>query len=257
LIFMQPSIIAFLGPSLAKREAASIFNADYRGPAAMGDVTRAAFENPAAIVLIDGIFESGPSVWHKEILWALSKGIAVIGASSMGALRAAELCNSGMVGFGQVFEDFRSGRLDDDDEVAVIHAPAELDYAPLSDAMVDIRAAVEAAVSRGVLDISEARKVLQTAKACHFKHRHLSEAVSAGITPASGEGKARSASGWLGRSQYSVKADDARRLLLNLNELVELGRTRARQARPFVETVYLHRLAPFGFSGDPQVITSN
>ena len=254
---MQPSVIAFLGPSLAKREAVSIFNADYRGPAAMGDVTRAASENPAAIVLIDGIFESGPSVWHKEILWALSRGIAVIGASSMGALRAAELCNYGMVGFGHVFEDFRSGKLNDDDEVAVIHAPIELDYAPLSDAMVDIRAAVELAVSRGVLDISEARTVLRTAKACHFKRRYLSETVSAGLCTTSGEEKVRSVSGWLGRSQYSVKADDARRLLVNLNELVELGRTRARQAPPFVDTVYLHRLAPFGFSGGPQVTTSH
>lgn len=254
---MQPSVIAFLGPSLAKREAVSIFKADYRGPAAMGDLTRAASENPAAIVLIDGIFESGPSVWHKEILWALSRGIAVIGASSMGALRAAELCNYGMVGFGHVFEDFRSGKLNDDDEVAVIHAPAELDYAPLSDAMVDIRAAVQLAVSRCVLDASEARMILQTAKACHFKHRHLSEAVFAEISPRSSEGKARFASGWLGRSQYSAKADDARSVLLNLKELVELGQMQARRAPPFVDTVYLRRLAPFGFPGNLQVVTNH
>ena len=189
-------LVVFAGPTIDAGHVRDMLHGTgtVLGPARQGDVMRACRLGARLIAIIDGYFQSVPAVWHKEILWALSRGIAVIGASSMGALRAAELCDSGMVGYGKVFEDFRSGKLNDDDEVAVIHAPAELDYAPLSDAMVDIRAAVELAVSRGVLDISEARTVLRTAKACHFKRRYLSETVSAGLCTASGEEKVRSVS---------------------------------------------------------------
>ena len=53
---------------------------------------------PGAIGVIDGYFDGVPSVWHKEILWALSQGIRVFGGASMGALRAAELDGFGMTG---------------------------------------------------------------------------------------------------------------------------------------------------------------
>ena len=55
---------------------------DRRGRAAL---------RPRQSLIIDGSFQSQPAVRHKEILWALSRGIPVIGAASMGALRAAEL----------------------------------------------------------------------------------------------------------------------------------------------------------------------
>ena len=65
----------------------------------------------------------------------------------MGALRAAELWEFGMVGVGAVSAAYRDNDIEDDDEVAVIHGPAELDYLPLSEAMVNVRATVERAVS--------------------------------------------------------------------------------------------------------------
>ena len=46
-----------------------------------------------------------------------------MGASSMGALRAAELSQFGMVGIGEVYQAFKLGRLEDDDEVAIVHGP--------------------------------------------------------------------------------------------------------------------------------------
>ena len=52
----------------------------------------------------------------------MSQGIHVFGSASMGALRA-ELCPFGMVGVGRIFEAYRDGELEDDDEVAVIHGP--------------------------------------------------------------------------------------------------------------------------------------
>jgi len=62
-------------------------------------------------------------VAHKEILDVLKKGVTVVGGSSMGALRAAELDAFGMVGAGRIYECYRSGRIEADDEVAVTYNP--------------------------------------------------------------------------------------------------------------------------------------
>ena len=88
--------IIFAGPSLAGAELSAYPKLDIRPPVRQGDVWRASRDKPRAIGIIDGYFEGVPSVWHKEILWALGQGIPVLGASSMGALRAAEMAASFM-----------------------------------------------------------------------------------------------------------------------------------------------------------------
>ena len=104
-------MIVFLGPSLAASEAQSIAPCTLMPPARQGDVWRALKLRPRAIALIDGIFESQPSVWHHEILDALDAGVPVFGGASMGALRAAELHRWGMVGTGRIFRWYRDGEL--------------------------------------------------------------------------------------------------------------------------------------------------
>ena len=123
------------------------------------------------IALIDGTFNQTLSVWQKEILYARERGVTVAGASSMGALRAAECAPYGMVGVGAVYELFASGTLDDDDEVAVAHAGAEYGYRPLSEAMVNVRATVDAATAGGVLSGGDARVVTGAAKSLFFPDR--------------------------------------------------------------------------------------
>jgi hypothetical protein len=103
------TMYVFLGPSLSVAEARGILDAHYLPPVTMGDVTRLVARRPSAIGIIDGLFERVPAVWHKEILFALSQGIPVYGASSMGALRAAELEAFGMIGIGQIFAAYRDG----------------------------------------------------------------------------------------------------------------------------------------------------
>ena len=129
----------------------------YLPPIKQGDLLKALRDHqPSTVVIIDGYFEQVPSVWHKEILWALKQGVTVIGAASMGALRAAELQQFGMLGVGKIFEAYCSGRFspfdellfEDDDEVAVVHGPPELDYIG-SLAMVDLRASLAGAEAEG------------------------------------------------------------------------------------------------------------
>ena len=101
---MNMPVHIFLGPTLPAEEAARICPAQYHPPVRMGDVFALLPERPRIIGIVDGLFHCTPAVWHKEILAALSQGVIVVGAASMGALRAAELAQLGMVGVGRVFE---------------------------------------------------------------------------------------------------------------------------------------------------------
>ena len=139
-------MIAFAGPSLPNELDAEwttlLATVELRPPAQRGDILRALGDQPDCLVVLDGYYYTVPAVTHKELLYALDSGVRVIGAASMGALRAAELAPMGMEGVGDVFAAYRDGVIDGDDEVAVWHAPVELRYQSLTRALVEIRHAV-------------------------------------------------------------------------------------------------------------------
>ena len=176
-----PHCIVFLGPSLARDEAETILPAEYRAPAGQGDIFRACAERPVAIALIDGIFKDAPTARHREILWALSQGIPVFGASSMGALRAAELSGQGMIGIGLIYRWYRLFALLPDDAVAVTHSPAELGSFPVSDALVDIRRSLSAARRLGLITSEIANAELARMTALPFADRQMPEAVGPAV----------------------------------------------------------------------------
>jgi len=165
--------VVFLGPSLARPEAQAILAADYRPPAGQGDIFRACAQRPSAIGLIDGVFKDAPTVRHREILWALSRGIPVFGAASMGALRAAELSRHGMTGVGLIYRWYRRFALLPDDAVAVTHSPAELGAQPLSDALIDIRRSLRAATRQNLVTRAAAEAELERITALPFADRRL------------------------------------------------------------------------------------
>jgi hypothetical protein len=181
---MRASI--FAGPSLppdARHDLGP--DIDWRPPVRQGDLHRVALGRPAVIGVIDGYFEVTPTVWHKEILWAMMQGIYVYGAASIGALRAAELDTFGMKGIGRIYEDFRDGVLEDDDEVAVLHGPEELGYPALTEAMVNIRATLAAAAVRKIISAGFAAELTAIAKQHFYKERTyqaiLQTAVASGV----------------------------------------------------------------------------
>jgi ribosomal protein S12 methylthiotransferase accessory factor len=176
--------VIFAGPSLPPRLRPADPRLDWRPPARQGDLYRATLERPAIIGLIDGYFEVVPSVWHKEILWAMAEGIHVYGAASTGALRAAELAAFGMRGIGKIFEAFRDGILEDDDEVAILHGPAELGYPALTESLVNIRATLECAVVGGILDEDEVKRLIAAGKAWFYKKRDWDALLTLGANPA-------------------------------------------------------------------------
>ena len=215
--------VIFTGPTLSAAEARAELEATYLPPAAEGDVYRTALKSPQVIGIIDGHFEHQPAVWHKEILWAMSRGIHVFGAASMGALRAAELEVFGMEGVGSIFEAYRTGTLEDDDEVAVAQAPAELGFRGLSDAMVDIRHTLELAVRASVLTVPIAAALESIAKALFYPDRRYSRVLHGaremGLPPA----ELAALEAWLPVGGASLKREDALAMLRTIRDRLASG----------------------------------
>ncbi len=136
----HPKKFVFLGPSLSEREARTLCpEAIFLPPAKCGDFLEVLKLEPTHILLIDGFFEAVPASWHKEILFVMTRGVEVMGAASMGALRAAELAAYGMRGIGKIYEDYEKGITRDDSEVAMLHLSRAQDYRAMTVPLVNIR----------------------------------------------------------------------------------------------------------------------
>ena len=140
----------FVGPSLSGIEL------DRRlvrfGPALLGSIYLAVKAGYKVIGLIDGLFGNVPTVWHKEILYALEHGCVVCGSSSVGALRAAELHGYGMQGIGLCYRLYRAGLIADDDEVALLHGDAAINYFHFSEPLINARLTLRRLRRRGFLN---------------------------------------------------------------------------------------------------------
>jgi hypothetical protein len=202
-------------------------------------VLRACNAGAARIVIIDGYFDQVPSVMHKEILYALERGIVVLGSSSMGALRAAELHAFGMVGVGRVFELYRDGMLEDDDEVAVAHGPADTGYRCLSDALVDIRDRLDAAVAAGMLEPERGARWIAAVKSLPYPARSFRALATSVRQEGDGQAGTERLAEFLTRPHATLKQRDAVALLDHL----ALGGDRPIETPARVErTVFFERL---------------
>lgn len=237
----------FVGPSISPdefRAACAAIDADVvvRPPAQQGDFLRLLVDLPDVIGLIDGFFFQVPAVLHKEILLAMEHGARVLGASSLGALRAAELDAFGMEGTGEVYRLYRHGIIDGDDEVAVLHAEADDDFRPLTQSLVNLRHNVARALSEGVVSRRTASAVLRRAKRLGFVDRTYAAMLDpVGIEPVPSEELSRLGQ-FLRHDAVDLKRDDALALVRIVAD--RLGGGRPWPAGRIVgvsRTTYLHR----------------
>ena len=222
-------ISVFAGPSLAGWVAAPPF--ERLPPAGVGDMLALLTGPPHTVVLIDGVFGSRPAVWHKEILLLLARGFRVIGAASMGALRAAELDRFGMIGCGAIYRAYADGRITADDEVAVLHAPAALGGQPLSLAQVNVRATLCKAVRARVLTADIARQLRNASAAIHYRDRDWP-----GVAALADDARVRA---WLLHHAMDAKEADARAALMLAEALSVIAPT---ATLPPPHTPFLMRL---------------
>jgi hypothetical protein len=208
------SVAVFAGPSLPPAARPAGVVVEWHPPVRQGELYRVALEQrPTVIGVIDGYFEVTPTVWHKEILWAMAQGIHVFGAASIGALRAAELDTFGMRGIGRVYEDFRDGALEDDDEVAVLHGPAELGYPPVTEAMVNIRATLAAASRDGIVAAALAAELTVFAKTLFYKERTYRAMIDAASVSGRAAAELSRFEAWLPTGRVDQKRLDALAML--------------------------------------------
>ncbi len=210
--------VIFLGPSLPQAEARALLDADYRPPVRRGDVDALCRDAPCVIGIVDGEFFQSLAVSPKEILRSLRAGCTVFGASSMGALRAVELQRYGMIGVGTVFELYRSGRVDGDDEVALVFSAD--DQRALSMPLVNLRVALAAASREGLLSAGELRFLLRRLKALYFPERTHAATVRIARERLPEE-RCRALATYLGEKAPDAKRDDAVALLRRVRAHLE------------------------------------
>jgi hypothetical protein len=160
-------IAVFIGPSLAPVDRLAVDGVFYLPPAARGDVARAAREYDV-VLLIDGVFHHDLAPSPKECFDALSHA-RMFGASSMGALRAAECAPYGFTPLGAIARWYASERIDGDDEVAVLTHPQT--HVALTIPMVNVRYLARRAVCEGVLAANQASDLVLRARRVFYMDR--------------------------------------------------------------------------------------
>jgi hypothetical protein len=212
---MEKVIIIFTGPSLHRDEAKKILDADYRPPVGRNDVLIALRDKPDIIGIIDGVFHQKPAVAHKEILIALDQGVIVVGGSSMGALRASELDDFGMIGVGKVYEAYKNGEIESDDDVAVVFNPQTSEL--LSQALVNMSYNFQRACEEGIISTDELQNLNETAKSIYYPKRTYKKVLEDSDIDITPKNKLIE---FLEQKGKDVKREDAKLVLKHIKSLL-------------------------------------
>ena len=212
--------IVFAGTSISHEDAKEILDVKYSRPVFRCDIQKAVKKGYNVIGIIDGIFFDKTAVAHKEIIKALKSGVIVVGGCSMGALRASELDTYGMIGVGKVYEWYRDGVIEADDEVAVATNPDT--YEPVSNPMVNIRETLNAAFGKGIIDADTRDLLMGIAKGTHYTERTYFGIVKQSVK----DGVLSSDAGdvlieYCKEHEVDVKRNDAIAVLEKVKEIIE------------------------------------
>ena len=174
-------IILYTGLSIRFDEATSILNSNdnieviYKRPIKRGDLKEALKEKPDIIGIIDGVFHQNSAVGHREILEVINKGIKVYGASSMGALRASELDVLGMIGVGYCYNEYTSGNVESDDDVAVMLDSDTLKA--LSIPLISMDYVFKNAVNKNIITQKQKDDLIAIAKKTYYPKRNYAQTL--------------------------------------------------------------------------------
>lgn len=214
---MKP--VVFTGTSISHDDARKILDADYRPPVKREDIRKLLKSTPEIIGIIDGVFFDSAAVAHREIMEALKMDVTVVGGASMGALRASELDSYGMIGVGKIYEMYRDGIIESDDEVAVTFDGETNE--PLSIPLVNIRSTVKAAFDAGILRQEQVMGIIDTARKTFYPDRNyrniINECEKKEII---GSSLKNNLLDFINENQVDVKRQDAISVLEKIKELI-------------------------------------
>lgn len=166
---MKEKAVIFTGNSISHEDARKILMANYQPPVRRFQLEKFVQQGYKVMGIIDGIFFDRAAVGHREIISALNAGVKVVGGASMGALRASELDTHGMIGVGKVYEWYRDGVIESDDEVAVSTNPDT--FEPISVPLVNMRETLKAALASGIINEKEHEDLLELAINTYYPDR--------------------------------------------------------------------------------------
>ena len=214
-------IIIYTGLSLSFDEAKEILDSHddveviYKRPIKRGDLGHDIKENPDIIGIIDGVFHQNSSVGHKEILNVINEGITVVGASSMGALRASELDTLGMTGIGYVYEQYATGKVASDDDVAVMLDSETLEA--LSEPLINMEYVFENAVRENIITENQKDELIKIAKSTFYPKRNYSQTLSS----SSLDDETKSKLIDFIRRSVDIKKEDAKELITYIANMIK------------------------------------
>lgn len=214
-------IIIYTGLSLSFDEAKKILDSHddveviYKRPIKRGDLGHDMKENPDIIGIIDGVFHQNSSVGHKEILNVINNGVTVVGASSMGALRASELDSLGMKGIGYVYEQYATGKVTSDDDVAVMLDSETLEA--LSEPLINMDYVFTNAVSESIITPDQKDELIKIAKSTFYPKRNYSQTLSSSNL----DDKTKSNLINFIRISADIKKEDAKELIKYIAEMIK------------------------------------
>lgn len=168
-------VFLFAGPSLYGSDKTLITRSITKllPPAKRNDIPRLIEKEAAGVIILaDGNFHNVLAVGHVELRTALDHGWDVWGCSSMGAIRACEMANLGMKGYGAVYKLFMDDPDFRDDEVALLHS-ATSPYMPVSEPLVNIRFFLNQLVDSKMITAAQSSMVIENLEACWYGERTL------------------------------------------------------------------------------------
>lgn len=214
-------IIIYTGLSLSFDEAREILDTTedveviYKRPIKRGDLNHDIKENPDIIGIIDGVFHQNSAVGHREILNVIKKGIEVYGASSMGALRASELDSLGMHGIGYVYNQYATGKIVSDDDVAVMLDSETLEA--LSVPLINMDYVFNNAYAENIITKNEKDELLKIAKETYYPQRNYAQTLSKSTLDSA---KKDNLINYI-RTSKDIKKEDAKELIKHIKQVIK------------------------------------
>ena len=173
--------IVFAGPSLSVQAGQAILkDAVFLPPLRQADlITAMTCHHPDVIIIVDDYAGQAETVRHSEILQAINSGIKVYGTAANGAVRAFEMDHCGMVGVGSVYQMFKDGVIEDDEEVySLSHKQKSGDFLRLSEPLVNLRATLAQAVEKQVIEPEILSEIISVIKELPWPERSLEKIFS-------------------------------------------------------------------------------
>jgi hypothetical protein len=203
---MTSRLGVFCGPSLPPEDRISASGVFFLPPAARGDVGRAA-DDYDTLLLIDGVFHHDLAPSPRECYRAAQRA-RCFGASSIGALRAAECWPYGFAPLGIIARWYIRELIDGDDEVAVLFEPTT--QRALTVPSVNVRYVARLSIRRGILSPRDAGLLVDRARDIFYMERTWDDVVE--LAPPNARAAIRS----IAELEGDLKRHDARFALRRL-----------------------------------------